>query len=431
MLSKLSLVAFFAASVFAPALLADDQSILDVARQAPPEIFADAAIKLVERGQIPPGQRAGLLEEAFQAAKRAHEPVRLQAIPIAGTNTRAAMQDSAGILGLDTLSLQSRMVRLMMTVDGARAIELFQSIEHPALLARPCEDPMIADASAYYETAGMVAGNRPALLMLALGQANSPGELASFAKMLTADKALPDEDRRMIAGALALKMSTAAVDYRSFTMNAEELRAGLEAVAPTPQLEEAARKLATEQMSWPRCNEEFGNAGAFVEWFNKEFHGTLEPIREEETWTKKFLGTFRTERYFESAESKQVSDDFGKLRMTLGRPEWRGALSGFLKELSEWKPAGENIDAFHQKMTVLHGLFQLAPAGEDRDAVIARTIDYLRSSGMEREYPAEWLMQVRSFTNAATDRAKLLAAFRGSKDPGLEVFAELDAALPK
>ena len=56
--------------------------------------------------------------------------------------------------------------------------------------------------------------------------------------------------------------------------------------------------------------------------------------------------------------------------------------------------------------------------------MIARTIDYLRSSGMEREYPAEWLLQVRSFASSATgDRAKLLAAFRESGDAGLAVFA--------
>ena len=289
---------------------------------------------------------------------------------------------------------------------------------------------MIADASAYYEAAGMVAGGQTPLLMLALGQANSPGELASFATMLTADRALPEDDRRLIAGALALRMSTTAVDYRSFTMTADELRSGLDGLARTPELAEAARKLATEQMSWPRCNEEFGGAGAFVEWFNKGFHGKLDPIREEETWPKKFLGSFKTERYFESAESKQVSEDFGKLRMAVGKPDWRRALADFLKEFSAWKPTGDNIDVFHQKMTVLHGLFQLIPPGEDRDALIARTIDYLRSSGMEREYPAEWLLQVRSFANAAAgDRAKLLLAFRGSKDAGLEVFAALDAGL--
>jgi hypothetical protein len=80
-------------------------------------------------------------------------------------------------------------------------------------------------------------------------------------------------------------------------------------------------------------------------------------------------------------------------------------------------------------MTVLHGLFQLIPRGEERDGLITGAVEYLKSSGVEREYPAEWLLQARSFaSSAAGDRTKLLAAFRASGDAGLAVFAVLEAA---
>ncbi len=212
---------------------AQTQSILDLARKAPPEIFADAVVKLVERGEIPPAillQTGGVSysKKRFEAAKRAREPVRLTALPGVRSDTRAALRDSAGALGLDALSLQSRVIKLMAATDPTRARELFQSVEHPALEARPCADPMIADVSAYYEMAAQTASSD---LMLTLVQARSPGELANFAKVLAAFQELPPENLRVLVGALALKMGLVAPDYRSFTMTADELRAALERLA--------------------------------------------------------------------------------------------------------------------------------------------------------------------------------------------------------
>jgi hypothetical protein len=432
---KLSVLAFSAALASA-----QTQSIVELARKAPPEIFADAVVKLVERGDIPddatPTERRQLLEEAFQAAKRAREPVRLTALPGVRSDTRAALRDSAGALGLDALSLESRVIKLMATTDAARARELFQSVEHPALEARPCDDPMIADVSAYYETAAglMADGLAPSDLMLALARARSPGELATFARVLATITELPPEDLRLLVGALALKMGMIAPDYRSFTMTADELRSGLERLAAQthePALAEGARKLILAQMSSPRCNEEFGDATRFIEWFNggrssHGFRGALPAIENEELQPPRALGFLNVESYFVSGDATHISGDFGHLRMALGTAEWRETLVAFQSEFRAWKPPGADIDAFHQKMTVLHGLFQLIPPGEDRDALIARAVEYLRSSGVESEYPAEWLLQVRSFASSATgDRNKLLAALRQSGDAGLAVFAAL------
>src|SRR5580692_4239560 len=54
----------FLLSLCATIACAQTPSVLELARNAPPEIFADAVIKLVERGEVPPK----LLEEAFEAA---------------------------------------------------------------------------------------------------------------------------------------------------------------------------------------------------------------------------------------------------------------------------------------------------------------------------------------------------------------------------
>src|SRR5579883_3496829 len=102
------------ALVICSALIAAGQSAIELARKAPPELFADAVIKTVESNQIPsPEQRKMLLEEAFEAAKAAREPIRLLAMPGIPSDSRAALRESAGALGLDALSLQVRIVKDM------------------------------------------------------------------------------------------------------------------------------------------------------------------------------------------------------------------------------------------------------------------------------------------------------------------------------
>lgn len=410
---------------------ASGQSAIELARKAPPELFADAVIKLVEHGELP----ASSLTEAFEAAKQAREPVRLLAMPQLA-DRRPGLREAAGKAGLDALSLEARIVSLLAATDADKARELFQSVEHPRIEARPCEDPMIADVSAYYEMGAKVPG---VSLIALIGPANSPGELASFAKLLrTAPSLMPDEFR-LLLGALALKMELIPPDYRSFTMTAEELRAELDALAararelgvPVEGLAEGARKLAVKQLSSPRCHEEFGEAMRFVDWFNRTYGKRFDPIGEDETIAKGALGWAKADGYFDAGSGKQLAQDFQQLRTTVGKPEWGKKLAEFLSEFEEWKPSAgppvSSIDAFHQKMTVLHGLYQLIPPGEDRDKLAARAIEFLKGNEVERQYPAEWLFQVSSFAGSALNgKAKLLDGFRESGDAGLVLFERLN-----
>jgi hypothetical protein len=443
MLSKIGCVAVFAT-------LARAQSVIELARKAPPELFADAVIRMVERGQLPPSS----LEEAFQAAKQAKEPVRLVAIPPAA-DSRPALREAAlraGLAGagMDALSLQARVVALMARTDAGKAREMFESIDHlaleAALEARPCADPMIADDSAYYEMAGKLTGVNT---MAVVGPANSPGELASLAKLIRLaseaklvheDKALTPDEFRLLTGALGLKMQTAAPDYRAFTMTAEDLWMELDGLmararelgVPADDLAMGARKLAVTQLSSPRCHEEFGEAMGFVDWFNRGFGKSLGAIGSEEIVAKGDLGPVKMESYFRFGTGKELADRFQKLRAsfgnTPGKPEWRDQLAELLRQYAEWKPAGDEIDIFHQRITVLHGLWQLIPAGEDRGWLLSQVIAFLKGNEVEREYPAEWLFQVRALMDAGMDaapaeRAKLLAAFRESGDAGLVLLA--------
>ena len=134
--------------------------------------------------------------------------------------------------------------------------------------------------------------------------------------------------------------------------------------------------------------------------------------------------------YFASGSGKELSEEFQKLKAARGKPEWAEKLQKFLDDFAEWKAEGAEIDAFHQRMTVMHGLYQVIPEGEERDKLVARAIDFMKSGGVEKEYPAEWWYEVRSFAESAlSGKAKLMAAFQASGDVGLELLAALNPSL--
>src|SRR5579872_6424604 len=132
--------------------------LIETARAAPPELFADTVGRLIESGRIPGKDlEIQLLDEAFHAAAGAKEPVRLIAIPSTPPDTRAIYRSKAGELHLDALSLQSRILKDLLAIDHAKARELFDQLAHPPQDPRTCEDPLLPDSSPYFEIAGAIA----------------------------------------------------------------------------------------------------------------------------------------------------------------------------------------------------------------------------------------------------------------------------------
>jgi hypothetical protein len=174
------------------------RATVDLARAAAPEIFADTLARLVESGKIPERElQVELLEDAFQAAGSAKEPVQLIALPPTPLGTREIYRSEAGELHLDAISLQARILRILLTIDPAQARKLFEYIEHPALDPRPCEDALVADIAPYYEIAAAIAQSaftadqkahdeHLEFLAALLKGARSPNELAAFANVVDA-----------------------------------------------------------------------------------------------------------------------------------------------------------------------------------------------------------------------------------------------------
>lgn len=101
---------------------------------------------------------------------------------------------------------------------------------------------------------------------------------------------------------------------------------------------------------------------------------------------------------------------------------WSDSLGDFLRDFSAWRPEGENIDAFHQRATVLRALLDRIPPGEDRDRVMEMTAEFLAAADAQQEHPEEWLYQV-AMLSEGPDAEKMRKLFRASGDPALILYA--------
>jgi hypothetical protein len=430
-----------------PELPAAVRPIVELARTASPELFADTIVRLVQTGRIPQREsQIALLEEAFAVAGSAAEPVRLMAIPPTPPDTRALYRGRAGELKLDSLSLRSRILQELLTVDRVRTRELFQQIPHPALDARPCADPLVAEIGAYYEIAAAVAQSsftadekkaaaHVQFLAAILAGAHSPGELEPFARAMQSVGLEPNE-WEMLLGALTSKLQSVGPDYRAFALSLTQLQGEIATLGAlggangvgTGELNGAFRKYVTSQMGAARCAPDFGPA--------REEIAVTPALTSDEIKPSQRNDSYKVDPYFQSDDSRRMGEALNRLRFapTGESPseaerqasEWRNALADFLRDFKSWTPPGSDIDVFHQRMTVLDSVIQILPLGGDRDRILALAVSYL-GSDVERTNPAEWLWQLKKLArDAGADAPKMYEQFRASNDAGLKLYTALN-----
>jgi hypothetical protein len=442
-----------------PKLLDAVQSVVDLARGAAPEIFADTIVKLVESGKIPHRElQVELLEDAFQAAGSATEPVRLIAIPGTPPDTREIYRSKAGELGLDAISLQARILKNMLTVDRAKGRELFDRVAHPVLDPRPCEDALVADVAPYYEIAAAIAqsaftaeekerGAQVQFLVGLLSAAKSPGELAAFAGAIENITFTPAQWQVLLV-VLAEKLEKITADYRSFAVSFNAMQGAVSRLAEfghanrvnVDGLIGSFRKYLIAQMTAPRCQPDIPIAIGEMEWFRPS-------LTDAEMKPSERRGAVKTDAYFESGDAKAIAEHLkttqAQVTTALGQAAVRQAQAAFrgldsagytpsgrdlqdpgdlLAEFAKWSPAGSDVDVLHQKATILKGLLQNILAGADRDRVARLCVELLISSGAQRQNPAEWLWQTKSLSGSIGAGATDL--FRASGNPGLLVYLE-------
>jgi hypothetical protein len=412
-----------------PPLPKDVADAVASARALPPELFSDAMVRLIEHGAIVDvGWQKRLLNDAFLAAQQSREPYRWLRLPGLSEDTRESYRARAGDLHLDALSLENRVLALMVTVDRAGSRELFSRISRPQLDSGTCEDALIADPSAYYESASRIAQStfsaeerrqsaHAQFLAGVLGSVSTTTELAAFVQSLEMVELQPAE-LQILGGAIEAKLSALAHGYRSFGLRIDQLAAALDFFAaretaqglPTDPLGAAFRRYLVNQMQGPRCKEDSAQAAQFLSAMPVLYLGPIAPLTAAEMKPSKRGGEFRSKPYFDTDRTKDLADSLNALTFDAnGAPysaenrqssHWTALFDQFLREYESWTPSGSGTDILHQRMTVLRKLLEITPPGDERMRALDLCLTTLRSAD-PREHPAEWEWESRSLQSAA------------------------------
>jgi hypothetical protein len=478
-LPLLALVALLAAphagaaedSAQRPKLPPDLQPVADLAMSAPPEFAADALLRIAASGRVSDRDaRRNLIETAFHIAARAQHPVKLVAAPGTAADTRSGYLAGALRLNLDALSLQSRAVEAMLNIDKRDARELLSQLERPALPALKCEDPLIPDVSAFYAALVRVAGEaftataagkaeQVSFALAEISRVSNNAELPGAARVLNSI-AWDSSQFEILLGAFASRLDAMPPDNRTFSYYAQSIEQEVRQVAQRSRglgvasqgLAQSYRKYLVRQLTAPRCESTTagrvaGGSGADnLSLFDDIIRGELAPLSPDEMRPDGSGGAAKIDRYWQSAEAKQIFQGCLRLRVApngsfyseeaRNTTEWRQQLMDFLNTLASWSPIAEDSEAdyYHQKAIVYEALLELTPAGALRDRVLANYIDFLRGSNLQQENPVEWFWHARStldrLVTQTAEAKRLRAAFRGSGNTILALEAVLDELAP-
>jgi len=451
----------------------DSNTILNLARKAPPEFAADAMIRLASNEKLDTRARVKWLTEAFRRAAGAQHPLKLRASITRSGGTggfleRAYQQD------LDTLSLRLRVVQQMLPLDSAKATKLFLEIARPAVPPVRCEEIVVYDVGRYYE--GLDAISKIAhrdvakLLKNRVGGIASPAQIAPVARLL-AHAGLKDADLDAFALSLAASLREISGDDRSFTYYAtptgpaildlvEELKR--RHLSPLP-LAEAYRLYLVHHLSGDRCADDHlintgpmtlnlatGQPSEVLGWSASVFFKEkillppLKPLSEQETTPHTLEGLAPAAHSCQDAPCQHVGELARDLAFSPdGEPllesqhntdAWRARLKDTLAALEAWQPAdGQADEVFREKTWVYNNLYAMS-SGASRDSVLRSWLNNLKQSRATVSDRAQWFLPVNALIGRAgldPGNIKLAELLRAQDDPVIALYVRLEPLAPR
>jgi hypothetical protein len=433
------------------------QDLVLEAEGAEPEFAADVLIRAsAAAGATDPAWERDLLDEAFLRAYAARQAYRRTAAPLP-LDTRQQAEALAADTGLDTASLQLRVVRLMRRLDPAHARDLFDWIAVP-LAASTCENPLVPAIDDYYATLGALAretfpatalGRADALqfLELYLWRARFPTELTGVANTL---ERLPRtrEEAAFFEAMFRALLVTVESDARGFStsglnvvarvtaLQRDDVRLGISG----SNLTDALRHLLVNQLKSARCRDSSAEE-SIVDAFNTTVMRTgavydgVAPISGADIRPAKVLGALRIDRLWQSDEARRLHEaalDLRgrgqqpialRLRLT---PEWLQRAEAHLTNVNQWAGIGEPAarDYFFEKGVLYIGLLDLVPRGAVRGGVLRSFAEFLRHSDAENR-PQLWFAVASRLIELtrSEDSPQLIPILERSGHPTLSLYA--------
>lgn len=466
------------------------EALADRARSLPPEFAADALIRIAESGKVADRNwKRGLLEDAFTFAAGAQQPYKRRAAVGGGTDARSGFTVRAFTQDLDACSLQCRAVNAMLALDAGKARELFNEIPPPRIPRLECEDALVYDVSAFYETLTKIVNTtftakelreeeHVAFAVRFLAGISSPAQVAPAAKMLAGLHVNPAQ-LEALTQSFSGALKGLSGDDRSFSWTVgpdSPLGSAIALLAETLKrqgisnyaLLEGYRGYLANHFSGNRCelllsssslitpggtppNPGFPEAATF---FNDKLRAesfppdiALAALTPDDLKPAKTEGGMKREAGWDSQEMTGLVTKYRRLVFGEGgQPyspeqkdgvEWRSQLDDYMGALASWtgNQSGDAADYFRQKCLLYTNLIGLVPNGRERDSVLRSLLAFLKQNSFQNENRIEWFYAVNSLlARVATDPrglAQLAAEMRECDDPVISLYASLEGLIPR
>jgi hypothetical protein len=444
--------------------------IIELAQSAPAEFSARALLRVANSPRLRDKTwKREILEQAFQNASAARNPIRKQIMDGPSTaGSRTAMTSQAAALGLDRLTLQTKVVTAMLGIDPRRARELFLSIPQPRPSRLHCEDALLDDPSSYYATATAVAAqafplderkrDEPILFLNErIQNITSPVEISPAAALISHSKTTPAQ-LKLLVSSLAAALQRMEGDDRTFAGSLPSIVRAIPDLADVARTNNAGAEILTEayrqfllrNLNGARCAESTEQwqqdaVASAVSSFNSRMSSEANArLKQEDLKASKVEGKANLDRVFPSGEEQRLRNQLKTLMFGQGQSglkdeeknteEWRDQFSALLREIEDLKPGTGESEAlfFFRKGGALSAALSAAPPGAIRDAVMQQYIAFLRSSNFQQESLTEWFGAVQALAESMNGDAhmKLLDALESSGHNVLSLYARIEKLLP-
>jgi hypothetical protein len=459
----------------------DIEALVNYAHYAPAEFGADALLRIVESGKLADQMwKRELAGEAFQLASQAKQPVKRSSIPGALVDTRSGYLSRAFRLGLDGLSLRCRAIKAMVPIDKHKARELFQAIPMPKLEPLTCEDVLVYDLSAFYDTLGIIAQNTftakemrsneyTFFIKSYIEAASSPAQVGPLAKVILALRISPSQ-LAILVHAFSLTLTHIVGDNKSFSQATTDYSIIPEITSlvtlckqldiPRDELVDAFREYLVNNLHADRCavakagGEQSSEEPSYVGYFNTNLRlanlpsrKEVLPITIEEIKPTRIKDSAKVYPFWQSPKSKGLLFRFKNLRFASdekrfgtnqkNEPEWQWQLTQFLNDLADWHPEDEasEEDYFHQKSVLFRALLEELPTGGVQSKVLSDYVIFLSDSRMQQNSPIEWYLHAqylidKMHSSQDGERSEVREGLNRSHNTTFYLYAEMERLLP-
>jgi hypothetical protein len=405
-------------------------NLAELAQSVTPELRAMILTRIGMQPSLKDrGWKLELFEQAFEASQLAFVESRVIAVPPPngplpnGIPPRVVWANTNN--GVDRLSLATAAVIAMLTVNPAKARELFERIRLPEPRVLKCTEGSVPDTSQYFETAARVGARYPEVLRQAMLRATSAAQMAALAKML---RDAEPELKQSFAGIL----TSIPVESRAWSINIDEFTQAMSALTDSAGATEKAALLSgwrsylrrglTSVQCAEAANPNWGKKGwrsqALESFHQRAVNAGMEPLGETDVENTRApdsacvdiaaSGSDRLQRLSNEGIQFFVANDNEK------DAEWHNRFKRFLSSIEEVKKDETVEDPILFKAGMFSMAASAAPEGPLRDYVNNRFLDQLKIANVTSEQFAAWYSAVNSWM--------ALANFRQPKSKTLDIL---------